>query len=160
MQMLRPMSDAEYAAWAVESVIAYAKDKVTSGAWAETDALEKSRAELNALLPDGRRTRDNFLYSVLAEDGARVGMLWFAIKERAQSRIAYIYNIEIEPESRRRGHAQRALRALEDEVRRLGLAGIALHVFGHNASAQTLYAKVGYVPTNINMYKAVSSTGA
>ena len=38
---------------------------------------------------------------------------------------------------------------------RLGLQGIALHVFGHNTGAQALYGKLGYVPTNINMFKAV-----
>ena len=58
-------------------------------------------------------------------------------------------------EHRRQGHAERALRALEAEVGRLGLQGIALHVFGHNTGAQALYGKLGYVPTNINMFKAV-----
>jgi ribosomal protein S18 acetylase RimI-like enzyme len=160
MPVIRPISDAEYATWVEETVPAYAKDKVASGAWAEAEALEKSRAELHSLLPDGKETKDNYLYSVLAEDGERVGMLWFAVKERAGSRIAYVYNIEIDSEYRRKGHAQRALQALEAEVQSLGLAGIALHVFGHNTSAQALYAKLGYLPTNINMYKAVGRAGA
>jgi ribosomal protein S18 acetylase RimI-like enzyme len=160
MPVIHPISDAEFATWVDEIVPAYAKDKVASGAWTEVEALEKSRAELGSLLPDGRETKDNYLYSVLAETGEHVGMLWFGVKERAGSRIAYVYNIEIESEHRRKGHAQRALQALEHEIRRLGLAGIALHVFGHNTSAQALYAKLGYVPTNINMYKAIRAAGA
>jgi ribosomal protein S18 acetylase RimI-like enzyme len=86
-------------------------------------------------------------------------MVWFALKERAGTQIAHLYNIEISPGHQHQGHAQRALRALEKEVQRLGLSGIALHVFGHNTSAQALYTKLGYVPTNINMFKAVG-TGA
>ncbi len=66
-----------------------------------------------------------------------------------------MFNIDIEPAHRRRGHASRAFLALEDELRRLGLSGVALHVFGHNPGAQALYAKLGYRPTNINMFKAI-----
>ena len=160
MPAIRPISDAEYAAWVEETVPAYAKDKVASGAWTAEESLAKSRAELAQLLPEGRHTKDNFLYSVIAEDGGRVGMLWFAVKERANSRIAYVFNIEIDREHQRQGHAQRALQALEQQVQALGLAGIALHVFGHNTSAQALYAKLGYRPTNINMFKAIGSAPA
>lgn len=152
---LRPMTDAEFTAWAEQTVPAYARDKVESGAWAEDDALERSRGELVALLPQGRRTPDNFLFTVLADDGTPVGMLWFAVQARAKSRIAYVYNVEIAAAHRRQGHAQRAFKALEQEVQRLGLAGIALHVFGHNHSAQALYAGLGFVPTNISLFKAV-----
>jgi hypothetical protein len=41
-------------------------------------------------------------------------------------------------------------------MRELGLAGIALHVFGHNTGARTFYAKLGYHATNINLYKKVA----
>jgi predicted GNAT family acetyltransferase len=34
----------------------------------------------------------------------------------------------------------------------------ALHVFGHNTTAQALYAKLGYSPTNINLFKALGTT--
>lgn len=160
MTVIRPISESEYAAWVRETIPGYAKEKVASGAWSADGALEKSKAELESLLPDGRDTKDNFLNAILAEDGAPVGMLWFAIKERADGRIAYLYNIEVASGHRRQGHAQRALEALEDEVRRLGLAGIALHVFGHNTSAHTLYARLGYLPTNIHMFKAVANAQA
>lgn len=160
MQVIRPVSDAEYAAWVEETIPAYAKDKVASGAWTTEESLEKSRAELESLLPDGRATKDNFLNAVISEDGTYVGMLWYAVKERASSRIAYVYNVEIHPDHRRMGHAKRAFQALEQEAHRLGLSGIALHVFGHNASALALYTKLGYVPTNISMFKAIVGTGA
>ncbi len=102
----------------------------------------------------------NHLYAITGEGGVKVGVLWFAEKQRRDSRIAYVYDIEIEPNKRRHGYASRALAALEKEVQSLGLAGIALHVFGHNIGAQALYAKLGFNTTNINMYKPVSPAGA
>ena len=160
MTAIRPISDTEYSAWVSETIPAYANEKVASGAWAAEGALEKSKAELESLLPDGKGTKDNFLCAIVSEDGSQVGMLWFAVKERAASNIAYIYNIEIKAEHRRQGHAQRALEALENEAKNQGLAGIALHVFGHNTSAQNLYTRLGYLPTNINMFKAFGRADA
>ena len=89
-----------------------------------------------------------------------MGILWIAAQHRAGSRIAYVYDVVIRPEYRRYGHATRAFKALEGEVRNLGLSGIALHVFGHNVGAQSLYAKLGYRPTNINMYRPVEAADA
>lgn len=155
MPVIRPMTAAEYAAWTQQTVPAYAAEKVASGAWAAADALDRARQEFESLLPDGQDTKDHFLYTVLSAEDTPVGVLWFAVTDRANARIAYLYNIEIFPEHRRRGHAQRALHALETEAGRLRLGGIALHVFGHNQAAQALYAKLGYLPTNINLFKAL-----
>jgi len=71
-----------------------------------------------------------------------------------------VYDVYVRPEHQRKGHAGRAFAALEVEAHRLGLTGIALHVFGHNAGAQALYQKLGYVPTNINMFKPLASADA
>ena len=82
-------------------------------------------------------------------------MIWFAEKTKFSQPIAYVFNIEVQPEHRGKGHAKRALQALEAEVARLGLHGIALHVFGHNQAARKLYAGLGYEPTNISLFKSV-----
>ncbi len=47
---------------------------------------------------------------------------------------------------------------LEVEARRLNLEAIRLHVFGHNTAARPLYEKLGYEPTNINMFKSLRKT--
>lgn len=154
--ILRPITDIEFSTWLAEAIPAYASDKVASGAWPADTAIELSAKEHAELLPQGKDTPDNHVYSILDHDGGPVGLLWFAAQDRGDARIAYVYDVDVWAEHRRQGHASRAFAALEAEVRRLGLAGIALHVFGHNAAAQALYAKLGYKATNINLYKAVN----
>lgn len=160
MPVLRPITNAEYLAWLETVIPGYAEDKVASGQWAAESALELSRKEYAELLPNGKDTENNHIFTVLGGSDEAVGTLWFVAKERTHRRIAYVYDVFVAPEHRRRGHAFRAFQALEQEVARLGLSGIALHVFGHNHAAQALYVKLGYVATNINMFKPVASTGA
>lgn len=155
MSALRPITDAEYSAWLEAVIPEYAADKVATGHWPADTAVELSRKEYADLLPSGRQTEDNHLYTVVNAEGMPLGTLWFAAKDRAGSRVAYVYDITIVAAHRRQGHAVRAFQALEQEVARLGLSGIALHVFGHNHAAQALYVKLGYVATNINMFKPV-----
>jgi ribosomal protein S18 acetylase RimI-like enzyme len=155
LPVLEPMTDADYEAYAAASAPAYAAEKVTSGQWAQEQSLGLARAELAELLPRGRLTPDNHLFNVLDDRGHRVGSLWMAAREQAGARIAYVYDIQIRPDCRRKGHARRALEAAEDEARRLGLRGIGLHVFGHNAGARALYEKLGYRTTSVTMYKGL-----
>ena len=157
MSALRPMSDLEFNTWLAEALPAYAADKVASGQWAADAALALSNNEHDELLPQGLLTVDNHLYSIVDADGSPVGMLWFAVRTKFNARIAYVFDIDVWPVHQRQGHGTRAFAALEAEVQRLGLAGIALHVFGHNTGAQALYARLGFQPTNISLYKAVGA---
>lgn len=159
MQTLRPITDEEFSAWLDQAVPGYAAEKVVAGNWAEAGALERSQQEHLALLPQGPRTPDHHFFSILDDAGAQVGTLWFAVKGEGARRVAYVYGVDVFEARRRQGHARRAFGALEDEVRRLGLAGIALHVFGHNTGAQALYAALGYRTTNINLYKPLDGGG-
>jgi ribosomal protein S18 acetylase RimI-like enzyme len=159
MTELVPMTVADFLAFVAETIPRYAADKVTSGQWSAEESVDLARKALDDLLPRGLDTPDNHLFTIRAgSESAAVGRLWFAVQQRAGKRIAFVYEISIEPE--RQGHASRAFMALENTVRDLGLSGVALHVFGHNAAALALYAKLGYVPTDINMYKPVRRVGA
>ncbi len=150
------MTEDEYLVFLEKSIPDFAADKVASGQWPEAEALALSRKAYEELLPQGIATPNNHLFTVRdPATGAKLGVLWFGEQERGGKKIAYVYDIVIDAEHQRKGHASRAFVAMEDEVRRLGLAGIGLHVFGHNTGAQALYAKLGYQTTNINMFKAV-----
>jgi len=152
---LRPMTASEYADWFEQSITGYAADKVASGQWTPEESLELARKELAELLPLGLETPGNHLFTVVDSQAVAVGMLWFGVKKRFGADIAYVFNVSVRPERQREGHAARAFLALEEEVRRRGLSGIALHVFGHNNAARALYDKLGFRPTNISLFKPI-----
>jgi len=154
--VLRPITVAEFAAWRDLAIPDYADEQVRAGQWSRDAALALARRALDALLPQGLDTPDHELFSVLDAAGRPVGTLWFAVQARGEARVAYVYDIVIDAGHRRQGHAERAFAALEQEAARRGLAGIALHVFGHNRGAQALYAKLGFVPTNIHLFKPLA----
>ena len=149
------MTESEYESWLAEAIPAYATEKVGSGQWSKDESLERSRKEHDELLPQGPQTAENYLFTVIDQQGEPVGSLWFAVKQKFNVPIAYVLNIQIASKSQRQGHAFRAFLALEQEIGRMGLHGVALHVFGHNIAARALYTKLGYEPTNINLFKPV-----
>lgn len=153
--LLQPMSDAAFAEFVDRTVPSYAAEKVASGQWHQEQSLELARSALQELLPQGRTTAGHHLFTIADSAGSRVGTLWFAETERAGKRIAYLYDLWVVPEFRRHGYAARALKAAEAEAGRIGLLGIGLHVFGHNAGARLLYERLGYRTTNLNMFKSL-----
>jgi ribosomal protein S18 acetylase RimI-like enzyme len=156
-----PMTEVELVAFVEAAIPELARDKVQSGQWTEAESLSLARQGYAELLPQGIHTPDNFLYTLHdAAIGSKVGVLWHAHREQAGSQVAYVYEVLVYPEHRRQGHATRALVLLEQEVHQLGLAGVALHVFGHNTVAQNLYAQLGFQATNVNMFKTVCLPGA
>lgn len=150
---LEPMTQAEFDAWLPRAIVEYAQEHVVDGRWSQEEAVDKSRAEHDTLLPQGLGTRDNHLWSIVgSEDRKRVGILWVNLRQKPNPHV-FVYNIEIFPDFRRRGYAEAAMKELEVAARRMGAETIRLHVFGHNKAARPLYEKLGYEPTNIVMAK-------
>lgn len=153
---LVPMTQEQYEAWLPTAIADYAQENAVTGRWSKDEAEGKSRNEFTKLLPQGVATPEQHLWSIARKsDGRAVGVLWIHVLQEPAPH-AFIYNIEIFPDFRRRGYAERAMRLLEEEARRLGLEGIRLHVFGHNSAAKPLYEKLGYVATNIQMLKRLT----
>ena len=158
MTILIPMTEDEFQMYLEYHIQDYAQEHVKSGRWSEEEALEKSAEEYQQLLPQGLQTPNNHLFMVVDEQQEKnVGTLWFALQERAGQQQAFVYNVEIFEEFRRRGYASHAFQLLEERVAELGATSIGLHVFGHNRAAREMYEKLGYVATNINMVKKLSS---
>jgi ribosomal protein S18 acetylase RimI-like enzyme len=158
MTTLDAMTDSEFAAFADEAPQDYARDQVEAGIWPANESVRLARDAFSKLLPQGLVTPDHFLYVVREESTrAALGVLWYALKDRAGERVAYVYGIHIKDEFRRMGHATRTLAALERKARSQGLAGIELHVFGRNAKARALYDKVGFHETNVTMFKPLGA---
>lgn len=152
--VLAPMSAESYARFLETSVSGYASQNVASGRWPAHDALARSQAEYDKLLPQGMATPDNHLFDIRdPRTDETVGSLWVAATDRGGARIAFVYDIRIHPGHRRQGHAKRAFAALEPFVKSLGLSTIGLHVFAFNTEARALYESLGYGVTSVNMHK-------
>lgn len=153
---LVPLTPEQYEVWLPRAITEYAEEHTVTGRWSREEAEGNSRAEFTKLLPQGVATPEHRLWSIVRrEDQEPVGVLWYQVTQKPRP-IAFIYNIEVFPEYRRRGYAEQAMLTLEDEARRMGLEGIRLHVFGHNSAARPLYEKLGYVATNIQMLKRLT----
>ncbi len=157
MTALRDMTDAEFAAWRAQSIHGYAADKVRSGRWLAEESLSRAEEELAQLLPDGMHSAGHHFFTIEDVSKTSVGAIWIAQTQRTWGPIAYVYDLVVWPEHQRLGHGERAMRTLEIKVQDMGLSGLALHVFGHNERAQALYRKLGYAPTNINLFKPLGT---
>ncbi len=156
MVHLVPMTQEQFDRWLDASVAEYADEKVKAGNWSPEDALDRSRQEFMKLLPQGLATPNQHLFAIIDDAKQQVGFLWFAVMQEAAGPIAFVYDFGIDAAQRRKGYGEQAFRAMEDEVRALGLHTIQLHVFGHNRPAIALYEKIGYTATNVMMSKTLT----
>lgn len=152
---LQPLSAGDYEDWWQISVRDYAADKVANGTWTDEESLARSEASFRTLLPQGRKTEGQYLFSIrLQENDQRVGFIWFGRYEEH----AYVFDLYIAPEHRRCGYAREAMTCLEEEARQRGFSSIALHVFGANRAARDLYEQLGYGITDLSMRKKIPAS--
>lgn len=149
------MTQARFETWLVATIREYAEEKVASGNYAEEGSLERSKAEFDTLLPQGLQTPGHEIRSMIDDAGEAVGYVWFTIEDRPAGRVVFIYDIAVDPEFRRKGHAQAALAEVEAYARVHGCVGVMLHVFGSNTGARQLYLRAGFEETNVIMLKRV-----
>ena len=156
MVRLVPMTKKDYAAFIERIIPEYAEENVKAGYWAESEALEKSRNETEKLLPDGVATENHYLFTIEAESGERVGMIWLRADLASPVPSGFIFDLHIADEFRRKGYARQAMLELEEQARQLGLKKLGLHVFAHNYGARALYAGLDYQLSSLNMIKELT----
>lgn len=157
MIRLVPMNETEYQEYLDFAIADYAQEHVKAGRWNAENALQSATQEYQQLLPDGLHTKNQYLFTIVDElTGDKVGMLWFAVTERANEPVAFVYDVIVYEPFRRHGYGEQAFLAMETKVRELGIKRIGLHVFGHNHAARAMYEKLGYVTTNVAMSKSLS----
>ena len=144
---LEPMTEDEYRPWRAESEAHYAQSVAASGRSAP-DAARHAAEAYARLLPDEFATPDHHFW--YAYDGdRRVGFLWVKVTHDT----AFVYNVAVEPDLRRRGYGRAIMLAAERWCRDHGLTSIGLRVFAHNDGARALYEQLGFVETTRNMAK-------
>lgn len=138
-----PMSPERYPRYAVESEAAFAQDLVDAGRYTMEEAVEESHRQFLDELPHGLGTPGQELFTA-SVDGVEVGILWIGMRRRDGRRHAFVLDIEVAADQRRKGYGRELMHAAEREAARLGAGSIGLHVFGFNVGAVSLYEQLGY----------------
>ena len=143
----------EYEAWSAQLLEGYAAGIVAASGLSRAEAEVRARREVADLLPRGFDTPGQLIFRVVAESQP-VGWLWVSLHHPlAVPGVGFIYDIVIDEAFRGRGYGREPMRLAELEAQRNGLHGLALHVFGHNGVARSLYSSLGYRETSVRMQK-------
>ncbi|MCE0557688.1 GNAT family N-acetyltransferase [Motilimonas sp. E26] len=154
---LKDMTRIIFSEYLEKAIADYARENVESGRWAEESAIQRSREDLKHALPKGIETENNHLFEIFSVDeGCSVGVLWITIEEKFGIKTAFICDIEIKKEYRRKGYARSALLELERYSSGMNIDSIGLHVFRQNSPAQALYGSLGYSVVSTNMVKSIA----
>ena len=117
------------------------------------DAIELSKKTHQKSFPDNKIPQDTYIFKFMDLDANHLGYVWFKIQDNYGQKYAFIYDFHLFEEFRGLGLSKKLLAKTEDEIRRLGIKSVGLHVFGQNEVAINLYKKSGFSPTNIIMRK-------
>ena len=144
------MSETEWAAWFAHQHDDYVEQMVTLGGRSRADAEAKADQDHADLLPDGSATASHHFF-VAEVDGRRVAVLWLGERDDPDAgRLAWVFSVETEPASRRRGHGRAVMLLAEQVARDLGHDRMGLNVFAKNEAAIALYASLGYHVTRVH----------
>ena len=108
------------------------------------------------LLPHGHLTAGHqFLHIVSASENQPVGGVWFMVD--VENKDAFLYNITVFAQYRRRGFASEGLMQVEKMACAAGCATLGLNMFSSNAGAIALYCQRGYGTVSAYMNKVLSA---
>ena len=151
--VIRPLREDEYDAFIERGSAFYVDDMVAAGVDRDV-AQAKADNDLPLLLPDGLATPDHSVWAI-EDEGRFAGYLWLCDRDGELGHSLFVYAVEIDEEFRGRGLGRAAMQFAESEAQRLGIAKVALNVFGGNAAARHLYLSLGYEETAVHMEKRV-----
>jgi len=149
MITLEPIEQEDFERFLESEIRGYAEDHVRNGNWPAEGAIERSRKEFEALLPNGIHSRDQYLWSIVDLENNKIGMLWVQVKDQK----AFLYDFIIDEAFRGNGYGKQALIAMDEKLKSMNVESVGLHVFGDNIRAQELYKKMGFQITGIHMKK-------
>ena len=77
-----------------------------------------------------------------------------------ERREAWLYDLTVDPEHRRNGHASAAFPLAFTQARELGARRIGLRVFASNVPARAFYARMGFRETSLYMARRLEIPAA
>lgn len=154
MIQLIPLTENEYDTFYDYNIQDYVEAMVRAGNARPDLAVQVAQQQTALVLTNRLASPDQFMFTIFDDAlDARVGYLWWGVRELSGIRVANLYFIGIFEPYRRRGYATHALRLFEENARAAGLNEMRLFVFGHNARAWKLYEKMGYGVVSATMAK-------
>ena len=130
-----------------EELANYADEQVRDTGWEPDTAVERARAELGPVLERELAEyadREQRLWTALNSAGEPVGWLWVTPVEDEPRTSAFLYQITVAANLRRRGYGGAMLSALEDLLTHEGFRELRLNVSPANEPARNMYAASGY----------------
>jgi ribosomal protein S18 acetylase RimI-like enzyme len=154
MSKLIPMTQPDFDEYLQHLIPDYAADNVRAGYWDESEALEKSRKQIEGLLPQGLQTKDHYIYSLFDGD-QKTGMIWLKAELDRRVKSGFIFDVIVDEQFRGKGYGKQVMALIEEKARELELESIGLHVFAYNTVAKHLYESMGYEISSFNMIKKI-----
>ncbi|GAA2437442.1 GNAT family N-acetyltransferase [Streptomyces macrosporus] len=148
--VVRPVEAAEYPAW-LEARRAGAARFWTDLGLPPEEAGRRAGEAHAALLPRGPGTAGAVL-RVLVHRDTDVGTLWLALSGPPAS-AAHVFDVEVAPAHRGRGHGRTLMLAAERECLAAGRRTLGLNVCTDNVPALRLYESLGYRATVHHLHK-------
>lgn len=155
--VLRKMTPAEYRAATEhresESV------RALSAIIPEEQARERVRLGTAKFLPQGPDTAGHHLLTAEDESGEAVGSIWIGPdpgQVTGTAGAAWVYDINVYAQYRRRGYGSAILAAAEQIVAGEGKTTLGLNVVGDNEPAIALYRRHGFGVSSMVMRKRLS----
>jgi GNAT superfamily N-acetyltransferase len=162
---LEPMTEERFRSYREEQVRSYAQEIEDSGV-PHDDAVLEAEKSTARLLPNGLQTPNHHIFVGLEspdehgpdehgpdEHGPEeeVGQIWV----RVVGRSAFIFDLGVRADVRRRGYGRQIMRLAEQWCREQGVTEIGLNVFAHNPGARALYEQLGFAETRRIMRKKI-----
>jgi len=159
MIKLRKMRGDEFAGYVAYFVPDYAAEISSNYDVDMKTAQSRAESAIEVDLGMGVETPGQLLLCATVEgdkSGAPVGYLW--CKPNSKEKVIFISDFYILPKHRGKGYGQSALIALERRYLDTVYDEIRLRVATDNKVAERMYLKAGYLPTGINMRRAIGGT--
>ena len=153
---LQPMTQVQFSNFMEVMFAPYVAERAVADHVPNELTAQYARDQHAQLLPQGHLTPGHrFLNIVAASEDRPVGGVWLSVG--VESKHAFLYNITVLPQYRRRGFASDTLTQIEEIACAAGCTTLGLNVFSSNAGAMALYRKNGFGAVSAYMNKVVLS---
>lgn len=145
---LAPMLSPELEAFIDEEINDCACSHQRDGSWPRCESQARARAELSGVVERQRAATsqgDQRLLAAHTAGGETVGWLWVKLPPPgAWAGSAFLCQMTVAREHRRRGYGRAMLAALEALLAAEDITELRLNVWEENCAAKALYASAGY----------------